>query len=308
MKKSVVVVLVALALLGIAVSLSGCSEMVLLHPKGPIGDSQRWLIIVAFVLMLLVVVPVIVMAIWFPLKYRASNSKANYDPKWTHSGRIETVVWLVPLAIVLVLSVLTWRETHRLDPYRPLDVGVAPLRIDVVSLDWKWLFIYPDQGIAVVNELVFPARVPLHFRLTSDTVMTSFFIPQLGSQIYAMGGMQTQLHLMADVEGVYAGQNQQFSGRGFPTMTFAAKALSQQDFEAWVQKVKASPDKLDVTRLDALRQPSEKVPVQIFSSIDPELLEYVMHKAAPMAPQYGESMIHTQGHGGHGQPDAAQER
>jgi len=308
MKKSVVVVLVALALLGIAVSLSGCSEMVLLHPKGPIGDSQRWLIIVAFVLMLLVVVPVIVMAIWFPLKYRASNPKANYDPKWTHSGRIETVVWLVPLAIVLVLSVITWRETHRLDPYRPLDVGVAPLRIDVVSLDWKWLFIYPDQGIAVVNELVFPARVPLHFRLTSDTVMTSFFIPQLGSQIYAMGGMQTQLHLMADVEGVYAGQNQQFSGRGFSTMTFAAKALSQQDFEAWVQKVKASPDKLDVTRLDALRQPSEKVPVQIFSSIDPELLEYVMHKAAPMAPQYGESMIHTQGHGGHGQPDAAQER
>lgn len=308
MKKSVVVVLVALTLLGIAASLSGCSEMVLLHPKGPIGESQRWLIIVAFVLMLVVVVPVIIMAIWFPLKYRASNPKANYDPKWTHSGRIETVVWLVPLAIVLVLSVLTWRETHRLDPYKPLDVGGTPLRVDVVSLDWKWLFIYPDQGIAVVNELVFPARVPLHFRLTSDTVMTSFFIPQLGSQIYAMGGMQTQLHLLADVEGVYAGQNQQFSGRGFPAMTFEAKALSQQDFEAWVQKVRAAPDKLDVARLDALRQPSEKVPVQFFSAIDPGLLEYVMHKAAPMAPHYGDSMIHTQGHGGHGQPDAAQER
>lgn len=308
MKKSVVVVLIALTLLGIVASLSGCSEMVLLHPKGPIGDSERRLIIVAFVLMLLVVVPVIVMAIWFPLKYRASNPKAKYDPTWTHSGRIETVVWLVPLAIVLVLSVITWRETHRLDPYRPLDVGVEPLRVDVVSLDWKWLFIYPDQGIAVVNELVFPARVPLSFRLTSDTVMTSFFIPQLGSQIYAMGGMQTRLHLMADTEGVYAGQNQQFSGRGFPTMTFAAKALSQQAFEAWVQKVKASPDKLDIARLDALRKPSEKDPVQLFSSIAPGLFEYVMHKTAPMAPHYGDIMMHAQGHGGHGQPDVAQER
>lgn len=257
--------------------------MVLFHPKGPVGESERLLIIVAFILMLIVVIPVIVMALWFPLKYRASNTKATYDPKWYHSRRIEVIVWVIPLAIVLVLSVLTWRETHRLDPYRPLNPGTKQLRIQAISLDWKWLFIYPDQGIAVVNELVFPAKVPLRFELTSDTVMTSFFIPQLGSQIYAMAGMRTQLHLLADIEGTFIGQNQQYSGEGFSFMSFKAIATSPEGFEAWVAKVRQSPHKLDMARLDALRKPSMKDPVTFFSSVEPGLFVHLMRLYDPKA-------------------------
>ncbi len=174
----------------------------------------------------------------FPRKYRASNTKATYTPKWSHSAKIDLVIWLVPVAIVTALGILAWNATHRLDPYKPIDSGVKPVSIEAVSLDWKWLFIYPDHNIAIVNQLVFPAKVPLSFRITSDTVMTSFFIPQLGSQIYAMAGMQTRLHLMADEPGIYAGQNQQFSGRGYADMHFKAIAVSREQFEAWVQKAR----------------------------------------------------------------------
>jgi len=258
--------------------LQGCSDMILFHPKGPIGDSERYIIFAAFVLMLVVVIPVIIMSIWFPLKYRATSTKSIYDPKWSHSIKIETVMWLVPLAIVFLLSILAWRETHRLDPYRPLAAGTEHLNVEVVSLDWKWLFIYPEQHIAVVNQFTFPANVPLSFRITSDSVMTSFFIPQLGSQIYAMAGMQTQLHLMANESGVYAGQNQQFSGRGYPSMNFDSIATSREDFESWVQKVRQSPEHLDFARLEELRKPSVDSPVTYFSSIDPGLFDFIMGK------------------------------
>jgi len=223
------------------------------------------------------------MSIWFPLKYRASNTKAHYAPKWSHSSKIETIVWLIPLTIVLMLSVIAWKETHRLDPYRPIDPGSKQLNVEVVSLDWKWLFIYPEQHIAVVNEFVFPTKVPLGFRITSDTVMTSFFIPQLGSQIYAMAGMQTRLNLLADQPGIYTGQNQQFSGRGYPSMTFNSVATSQEGFDAWVQKVKASPEKLDYARLEELRTPSVKDPVTYYSSIDPGLFDYLLSKYKSMS-------------------------
>jgi len=262
--------------------LQGCSEMVIFNPKGPIGESERYVILAAFVLMLLVVVPVIVMSIWFPLKYRASNTKSPYDPNWSYSKKIETAMWLIPMAIVLLLSILAWRETHRLDPYRSIASEAHPLDIEVVSLDWKWLFIYPDQNIAVVNQFVFPAQVPLSFRLTSDTVMTSFFIPQLGSQIYAMAGMQTRLHLMADAQGEYAGQNQQFSGAGYPLMNFKAMATSREKFDAWVQKVRQSPEKLDFARLEELRKPGVSTAVLYFSSIEPGLFEHIVNKYKSM--------------------------
>ena len=252
--------------------------MVLFDPKGPIGDAERFVIIAAFVLMLIVVIPVFVMAFWFPWKYRASNTKATYMPKWSHSGKIELVIWLVPVAIVTALGILVWSTTHRLDPYKPIDAGVKPISIEAVSLDWKWLFIYPDQHIAAVNQLVFPAKVPLSFRITSDTVMTSFFIPQLGSQIYAMAGMQTRLHLMADEPGIYAGQNQQFSGRGYADMNFKAIAVSREQFEAWVQKIRQSPDKLDLARFEELEKPSVGYPVTYFSSVKPDLFDHIMRK------------------------------
>jgi cytochrome o ubiquinol oxidase subunit 2 len=266
--------------------LGGCSRMLLLDPKGPIGDDERFLILAAFVLMLLVVVPAICMAVWFALRYRVSNTKATYMPKWCHSLKIDLVIWLVPMGIVTVLGYLAWTKTYQLDPYRPIDHSAKPVSIEVVSLDWKWLFIYPDFNIATVNEMIFPANVPLSFRITSETVMTSFFIPQLGSQIYAMAGMQTRLHLMAYEPGVYSGQNQQFSGRGYSDMYFKAIATAQEEFEAWVQKSKQSPDKLDLARYEKLARPSVGYPVTTFSSVQPGLFDHILSKymSVPMNP------------------------
>jgi len=256
--------------------------MLLFDPKGPIGDAERFVIVAAFVLMLIVVIPVFVMSSWFPWKYRAANSKATYMPKWNYSLGIDLAMWLVPVAIVTALGILSWKATHNLDPYKPIDSGGKPIRIEVVSLDWKWLFIYPDHDIAVVNQLVFPAGVPLSFRITSDTVLTSFFIPQLGSQIYAMPGRQTRLHLLADEPGTYAGHNQQFSGRGYADMHFKAIATSREQFEAWVQKAKQLPDKLDPARYSQLAKPSIAHSVMYFSAVKPGLFGHIIRKYMPM--------------------------
>jgi cytochrome o ubiquinol oxidase subunit 2 len=272
------------ALIGFSAAfLGGCSKVVLFDPKGPVGDSERFVILVAIGLMLIVVIPVFIMALLFSRKYRASNTRSAYSPKWNYSARIDLVIWGVPIAIVTALAVLAWTETHNLNPYKPIDTGVEPIRIEAVSLDWKWLFIYPDHNIATVNQLVFPARVPLSFRITSDTVMTSFFIPQLGSQIYAMAGMQTRLHLMADEPGVYSGQNQQFSGRGFSDMNFQAIALSRERFEGWVQKAGQSPEKLDLDRFAELARPSMGHPVTIFSWVQPGLFDRIISRYRPAA-------------------------
>ncbi len=276
MKRIMSLPIAVLTLLFVCALLQGCGELIVLDPKGPIGDSERTLILVSFGLMLVVVIPVIFMSLYFPLKYRASNTKARYEPNWSYSKRIEIAMWLIPLAIVAVLSVLVWTETKRLDPYLPLAPSDKQLPIEVVSLDWKWLFIYPEQNIAVVNEMYFPAKEPLSFSLTSDTVMTSFFIPQLGSQIYAMAGMKTKLHLLADEPGVYAGQNQQISGDGFSTMTFKAVAVTPMEFEAWVGKVKNAPEKLDFARFEELKKPSAAVLPTYFSSVEPGLFEGVI--------------------------------
>ncbi len=298
MKRPLSLLVAVVTLLAVTALLQGCSELLLMHPKGPIGESERFLILSAFGLMLLVVIPVIVMSIWFPLKYRASNKKARYEPDWEYSRKIEISMWLIPLAIVLVLSFFVWRDTHRLDPYLPLDPEAKHLKVEVVSLDWKWLFIYPEENIAVVNELVFPTKVPLSFQLTSDTVMTSFFIPQLGSQIYAMGGMETRLHLMADESGEYRGQNQQFSGAGYPAMFFHSIATSRDQFDAWVQKVRQSPEKLTLARFNELRKPSASVPVMYFSSVDPGLFHYIVNQYNPLTK--ASAATDTTAHSGHG--------
>lgn len=271
--------LIALLVAGAgAILLTGCSQTPLLDPKGPIGSAERLVILVAIALMLIVVIPVAVMTVLFPWKFRYTNTKAVYTPKWSSSMRLELIVWLVPAAIVTVLAILVWTSTHRLDPYKPIEVGVRPIRVQVVSLDWKWLFIYPEEKIAAVNQLVFPARVPVSFTLTSGTVMTSFFIPRLGSQIYAMGGMQTRLHLLADEPGVFDGQNQQFSGRGYAAMNFKAIATTQDEFDQWVQKVRQSQEPLDLARYAALEKPSDRHPVTFFSMVAPDLFDRILHK------------------------------
>ena len=232
----------------------------------------------AFALMLIVVVPVFVMVVWFAVRYRASNVKADYRPAWANSVWIERVIWTVPLLIVIALSYLTWTKTHRLDPYRPIASAVKPLHIDVVSLDWNWLFIYPDYGIAAVNELVLPANVPLSFRLTSASVMTSFFIPRLGSQMYAMAGMQTRLHLMADEPGTYRGRNLEFSGHGYADMHFDAVVKTPEKFDAWLGEARQSSNVLDMAAYEKLSAPQARHPETVYTGVVPGLFDHVLKR------------------------------
>lgn len=257
------------------------NPVVLMNPAGSIGVDEKYLILTAFALMLLVVIPVIVMAVTFAWRYRASNDKAPYSPKWDFSGKIEVMVWLVPIVIVFILSILVWRSSHALSPYRPIASTVKPIRIEVVSFDWKWLFIYPQLGIASVNKLVIPTGTPISFRLTSDTVMSSFFIPSLGSQIFAMAGMQTKLHLIADKSGTYQGLNTQFSGDGFSGMHFDTIATSNQGFQDWVKQVKTGNGVLNDATFKQLEAPSENVPPQYFAKVKPDLFGDIIRKFKP---------------------------
>jgi cytochrome o ubiquinol oxidase subunit 2 len=258
-------------------ALSGCTQGVL-DPKGSVGVAEKTLIATSTWVMLIVVIPVILLTLFFAWRYRESNRGATYAPKWSHSTIIEVVVWTIPSLIILYLGILTWRTTHELDPYRPLQSQVKPINVEVVALDWKWLFIYPDLGIASVNQLAIPVGTPVNFRITSDSVMNSFFIPQLGTQVYAMAGMQTRLHLIADEAGDFQGESANFSGPGFSDMKFRTLAQSPDDFNAWVAKVKASSDRLDMTAYGAVATPSEKTPVHYFSTIDPRLFRNIVAK------------------------------
>lgn len=219
--------------------LGGC-DLVLLNPKGYIGHEIKTLIITSVCLMLLVVIPAIFMTLYFAFKYREGNN-AKYSPNWEHSNKVEVVIWGVPIIIIVILAVLTYHYTHKLEPSNPIPVSVSkkePITIQVIALRWKWLFVYPEQGIATVNQVVFPEKTPVRFEITSDTAITSFIIPQLGSQIYAMAGMETKLHLIADGPGVYQGTAANFIGYGYSYMLFKAVSLSQENFNTWVADVK----------------------------------------------------------------------
>lgn len=269
--------------LGGAFLLSGC-DLTLLDPRGQIGADEKSIIIFATLLMLIVVVPVILLTLLFAWKYRASNKAAKYDPEWHHSNKIEAVVWAVPCLIVFCLAVVTWKSTHDLDPYKPIASTKKPITIEVVALDWKWLFIYPEQQIATVNEIVFPANTPVNFEITSGTVMNSFFIPQLGSQVYAMTGMETKLSLIADQAGSYDGISANFSGDGFSDMKFKAIATTGQGYEDWLAKVRQASDTLDVDHYQALAKPSERDAVRYYSAVEPHLFHRVMHQLSTAAP------------------------
>lgn len=268
----------ACAALGLTFLLGGC-KLALLDPQGSIGRSERELIITAFCLMLIVVVPTILATLIFAYRFRASNKAVEHRPDWAHSTRLELVLWGIPLAIIAVLGTITWNTTHTLDPYRPLNEGGKPIDVDVVALDWKWLFIYPDQGVAAVNEVAFPAGRQVNFHITSDTVMNSFFIPQLGTMVYGMAGMQTQDHLIADRPGRYGGLSTVFSGRGFSDMHFTAIATaSEAEFNRWIAHAKASPARLDAATYEKVRAPSEAEPVRYFSLAQPHLFDDIIDK------------------------------
>ncbi|MDP1966603.1 MAG: ubiquinol oxidase subunit II [Reyranella sp.] len=265
---------------GAAFLASACDlrHSAVLDPKGPIALAQRDLLFDAFYVMMVVIVPIIVLTLAFAWRYRASNTKATYAPKWAESVRIDAATWLVPALIVVAVAVLVWRSTHKLDPYRPIDAAVPPLDVQVVAQDWKWLFIYPEQGIAVVNQLAFPSGRPVSLRITSDTVMNSFYVPQLAGQIYAMAGMQTRLQLLADQPGKFVGRNSMYSGGGFSDQHFEVVAMTQPEFDAWVAKARQAPAKLDAATYAALATKSRLNPITFYSAVEPKLFDGIIAK------------------------------
>lgn len=274
------------ALLLAAPALLAACEPVVLAPSGDIAARQRDILLTSTGLMLLIIVPVMLLICWFAWRYRAGNKAAKYDPGWHHSTHLELVIWVAPLLIIICLGALTWVGTHLLDPYRPLDqiskgkpmpADSRPLEIEVVSLDWKWLFIYREAGIATVNELALPLDRPVSFKLTSSTVMNAFYIPAMAGMIYTMPAMETQLNAVMNHEGVYDGFSSHYSGAGFSGMRFKAHALPEAAFEDWVAKVKAAPDVLDRPRYLELEQASENEPPAYFGSVDPELYRRVVN-------------------------------
>jgi cytochrome o ubiquinol oxidase subunit 2 len=258
------------------VLLASCQRAGILDPQGPIASAERLLMLNSTAIMLVVVVPVILATLAFAWWYRASNPRASRSTDESFEGRAEFVVWSIPALIVILLGGVIWIGSHQLDPRAPIPAKADPVRVDVVALDWKWLFIYPDQHIAAVNQLVIPVGSPIVFRLTSATVMNSFFIPQLGGQIYTMGGMITQLNLLADVPGEYPGFSANFSGDGFSDMRFTAKAVPAGDFSAWVDKVRGSGPALDDASYAQLARPSKAVPPTAYGSVEPNLFERII--------------------------------
>jgi cytochrome o ubiquinol oxidase subunit II len=288
--------------------LSGCGT-VLLNPSGDVALQQRNLIIASTLLMLLIIVPVIALTLIFARRYRADNKEAVYDPEWHHSTQLEVAIWTAPLLIIIALGAITWLSTHTLDPYRPLTridgsqplpPGVKPLEVQVVALDWKWLFFYPEQGIATVNELAAPVNVPIAFRITSSTVMNSFFIPALAGQVYAMAGMQTQLHAVINEEGTYNGFSANYSGSGFSRMNFAFHGMTEQGFDQWVAKVKGGGPALDRAAYLELEEPSERVPVKYFSSVENGLYHAVLNMCVRPGKMCADEMHHIDAMGGAG--------
>ena len=261
--------------------LTGPCKAGVLDPVGPVGAGEKSILIDSLLIMLCVVVPVIVMTIAFAWWFRATNKKAKRLPDWEFSGRIELVVWSIPAMIVLFLGGVAWVGSHQLDPHHPLESRQKPLQVEVVAMDWKWLFIYPDQGVASVNQLMIPVGVPVEFNITSSDVMNTFFVPRLGGMIYAMAGMVTHLNLQSDQAGSYPGLSGDFSGDGFSEMRFTATALPGDQFASWASQVGSSAPKLDKQAYDALVKPSKANAVATYSGVSPELFKQILMESAP---------------------------
>jgi len=278
-------------------ALAGCSHQGVLDPAGPIGAGERTILLNSMVIMLVIVIPTIVATLGFAWWYRADKPRGRYLPDWAYSGRVELVVWSIPILVILFLAGVIWVGSHDLDPYKPLpaEKNVKPIEVQVVSLDWKWLFIYPEQGVASVNSLVIPAGTPIHFSLTSASVMNAFFVHRLGSMIYTMNGMVTQVSLQADKPGIYWGQSAQYSGDGFSDMNFQTRAVPPADFAAWVAKTKGQGPVLDaaayagLVKQSVVRQPFD------YGAVQPGLFDQIaMQKIAPApGPQVGRGDINV---------------
>jgi cytochrome o ubiquinol oxidase subunit 2 len=265
------------------IALTACDAAVL-DPRGAIGVADKTILIDSLGIMLAIVIPTILAILAFAWWFRASNTKATYRPDWAYSGRIELVVWGIPLLVIMLLGGVAWIGSHNLDPAEPLASSAPPLEVQAVSLDWKWLFIYPKQGVASVNQLVVPAGVPIHFSLTSASVMTAFFVPQLGSMIYTMNGMTTQLNLVADAPGTFLGLASHFSGDGFSDMHFDVQAVPAQQFAAWIATTRSTGPSLDQTSYAALERQSMNTAPFTYSAIDTHLFNAIVTQKLPPGP------------------------
>lgn len=279
MKKTFKILLITLLCVGamaLAALYISSNNIAVLEPKGMIAHKERELIITASLLMLIVVVPVFIMTWAFAWKYRESNIKSKHAPDWEHNYIAEYCCWGVPIVIIVILAVTTWKSSHDLNPFTPIETGRKSLTIQVVALDWKWLFIYPEQGIATVNFVQFPEKTALNFVITSDAPMNSFWIPQLGGQIYAMPAMRSKLHLIANEIGSFRGVSANISGKGFAGMTFTAKSTSHSDYHLWVQSVKQSSKQLNLDTYDQLAEPSEYHPVEYYRLVQEDLFDRIL--------------------------------
>ncbi len=288
--------------------LPGCKFDVL-APSGYIAEQLRDVLLITTVLILLIVIPVMIAIVIFAMKYRASKNHDEYDPHFHHSTQLELLIWAVPLLIIIWLGALTWVSTHKLDPYRPLDAeakGVTgdetPLEIQAVSMDWKWLFFYPEYGIATVNELAAPVDRPIRFRLTSTEVMNAFYIPALAGMIYTMPSMETRLHAVINEVGVYKGRSSHYSGAGFSGMHFKFHGLDDAGFDAWVKKVQASDTALDRAEYARLLKPSNRHPVTYYKDADAALYHDIVNRCV----EEGQTCMDEQmKHGSHAKQEAA---
>jgi len=301
MKKSIVSLIILSAL-------AGCN-MVVMSPSGDIAAQQRDLIVISTILMLIIIVPVIFLTFFFAWRYRESNRSAHYDPEWHHSTALEVVIWTAPLLIIIALGAITWVNTHKLDPYRSLDridsarpvaTGTKPLTIEVVALDWKWLFFYPDYGIATVNELAAPVDMPIEFKITASSVMNSFYIPALAGMIYAMPGMQTRLNAVINRPGEYEGISSNFSGEGFSHMRFAFHGVDAEGFESWINRVKQNGAPLNRDTYLKLEKPSSREPVRYFGAVEAGLFEAVLNMCVRPGQMCMSEMMHIDRMGGGG--------
>jgi cytochrome o ubiquinol oxidase subunit 2 len=256
-----------------------CGATGVLDAQGPISAAERLILINATAIMLVVVLPVIVLTLAFAWWYRASNARATYRPDWAYSGNIELVTWSIPAMVVILLASVAWISSHELDPARPLRSNAAPIRIEVVSLDWQWLFIYPAQQVALTNQLVIPTQTPIEFILTSATVMNAFFVPQLGSQIYTMPGMATRLNLLADRPGDYPGLSSNFSGDGFSDMRFVVHAVPAAEFQSWLARTHDAGPALNTDAFSQLERAGINTSLQTYGSVDPDLFERIVQQS-----------------------------
>jgi cytochrome o ubiquinol oxidase subunit 2 len=254
--------------------LASCNRGIL-DPIGPVGSAEKQILINSTAIMLAIIIPTMIATVAVAFWFRRGNDKATYRPDWEYSGAIELVVWAIPVMTIMLLGGIAWIGSHKLDPAKPLDSPRPPLKVDVVSMDWKWLFIYPDQHIATVNQLVVPAGTPVTFRLTSASVWNVFFVPQMGTMIYTMPRMTTRLNLQADRQGVFWGRSAHFSGDGFPGMEFQVQSLPPAQFAAWATATRGSGAALDAAAYKRLSQPTSYVKPMTFSDVAPGLFEAI---------------------------------